>query len=149
MYLDTITLFNKYESRLGDMWYPTVICGVNLNIDRAAIMAKYGAESKDAVVLNVGYEILNGSKYVDGKLYLPPKEWENQTNNKLSDSLTFSSGNNADFFIVGDYGSADPIPDDDYDDGFYNYMNKSKDNVFVITSVGEYSAIPHFEILGA
>ncbi len=149
MYLDTITLFNKYESRLGDMWYPSVINGVNLNIDKAAIIAKYGAESKDAVVLNIRYVSLNDKKFIDGKLYLPPKEWENQTNDKLSESLTLASGNGADFFLVGDYGVAGPIADDDYDNGFYDYMNKKYDHVFAITSVGEYTVIPHFEVLGA
>lgn len=149
MYLDTITLFNRYESRLGDMWYPTVVHGVNLNIDRAAIMAKYGTESKDKAMLNIRYATVERKRYVDGKPYLPPKEWENQTNDKLADSLTFSSGNASSFFMVGDYGQSGPILDDDFADGFYNHMNSTHDHVFAITSVGEYTVIPHFEILGA
>lgn len=44
------------------------------------------------------------------------------------------------------------IADEDYqsrrDGGFYDYMNKNHDNVFLITNVGTYTLIPHFEIGG-
>lgn len=149
MYSDTITLFNRYESRLGDMWYPTVIKGVNLNIDKAAIIAKYGAESKDNAVLNIRYKVADGKVVIADKVYLPPKEWDRQTNDKLAESLTFTSGKDFDFFMLGEYESTEPIADDDYIDGFYNYMNDNYDYVFAITSVAQYSVIPHFEIMGA
>ena len=55
MYKDTITLFNRKEGDAGDTWYPTVLRNVQLNMDRAAIMAKYGAESADNAVLHVRY----------------------------------------------------------------------------------------------
>lgn len=149
MYSDTITLFNRYKSRLGDMWYPTVIHGVNLQIDKAAIMAKFGAESKDNAILNIRYARIDGVKSINGKPYLPPKEWERQTNDKLAESITFTSGTDFDFFMVGEYESTEPIADDDYIDGFFNHMNDRHDYVFAITSVAEYSVIPHFEIMGA
>lgn len=56
MYSDTVTIFNRYESRLGDMWYPTVLHDVNVMADRSAIVQKYGEESKDNAVLNVRYD---------------------------------------------------------------------------------------------
>lgn len=149
MFADTVTVFNRYVSRLGDMWYPTVIDGVNLLIDKAAIVAKYGAESKDNAVLNIHYRIVDGQIFVDGKPYLPPKEWERQTNDKLVDSVTFTSGTDFDFFMLGEYPTTEPIADDDYIDGFYNYVNDEYDYVFAITSVAKYTAIPHFEIMGA
>lgn len=149
MYSDTITLFNRYESRLGDMWYPTVIKGVNLNIDKAAIIAKYGAESKDNAVLNIRYKVDDGKVVIADKTYLPPKKWDRQTNDKLAESLTFTSGKDFDFFMPGEYESTEPIADDDYIDGFYNYMNDNYDYVFAITAVAQYSVIPHFEIMGA
>ena len=152
MYSDKITLFNHYKSRLGDMWYPTVIDGVNLLIDKAAIMAKYGAESKDNAILNIHYQTVNGQILIDGKPYLPPKEWERQTNDKLPESITFASGKDFDFFMLGDYGSTAPIQDSQYDvdNGFYNYMNDNYDYVFAITSVGgPYTTIPTFQIMGA
>lgn len=150
MHDKTITLFNHYKSRLGDMWYPTVINGVNLLIDKAAIMAKYGAESKDNAILNIHYQTVDGQVVVDGKPYLPPKEWERQTNDKLAKTITFSDGDDSDFFMLGDYGSTEPILDDDYRNGFYEYMEKNHDYVFTITAVAKFSSstIPHFEIMG-
>lgn len=149
MYSDNITLFNNYKSRLGDMWYPTIIRGVNLNIDKAAIIAKYGAESKDNVVLNVHYTVLDAKKMIGNKPYLPPKEWERQTNDMLPKTVTFASGIDFDFFMAGEYENTEPISDDDYIDGFYNHINNTYDYVFAVTSVAEYSVIPHFEIMGA
>lgn len=148
MYSGTVTLFNRYKSRLGDMWYPTVIHGVNIQIDKAAIIAKYGAESKDNAILNVRYHIVDSNVMVGNKPYFPPKEWERQTNDKLSESITFTSGIDFDFFVLEEYPTKDPIADDDYIDGFYNYVNDEYDFVFAITSVAQYSAIPHFEIMG-
>lgn len=149
MYSGTVTLFNRYKSRLGDMWYPTVIHGVNIQIDKAAIIAKYGAESKDNAILNVKYHILDNTKMVGNKPYFPPKEWERQTNDKLPETITFASGVDFDFFMFGEYPTTEPISDDDYIDGFYDYVNDEYDFVFAITSVAQYSAIPHFEIMGA
>lgn len=148
MFSDVVTVFNHYKSRLGDMWYPTVIDGVNLLIDKAAIMAKYGAESKDNAILNIHYKTINGQILIDGKPYLPPKEWERQTNDKLAESITFASGTDFDFFMLGEYPTTEPILDDDYIDGFYNFINDRYDFVFSITSVAVYKAIPHFEIMG-
>lgn len=151
MYSDKITLFNHYKSRLGDMWYPTVIDGVNLLIDKAAIVAKYGAESKDNAILNIHYQTVDGQIMIEGKPYLPPKEWERQTNDKLADSFTFTSGTDFDFFMLGEYPTTEPIADDAFDNegGFYNYVNSEYDYVFAVTSVAKYTSIPHFEIMGA
>ncbi len=148
MYNDTITLFNRYANREGDTWYPTVIKGVNLNIDRAAIIAKYGAQSADSVVLNIRYKIDGENKMIADKPWLPPKQWAELTNDELGDALTFSSGTLFDFFYVGEWPNTEPVIDTEYSSGFYSYMNKEYDNVFAITSVGLYSVIPHFEILG-
>lgn len=151
MYDKTITVFNRYVDSFGDItWYPTVLHGVNLLMDKAAIVAKYGAESQDKAVLNVRFENVNGSIVVGGKPYLPPKAWENQTNDLLPSTITFTDGKDFDFFILGDYGSTDPILDRDYRNGFYNEINRERDYVFAISSVGgPYSVIPHFEIMGA
>ena len=150
MYLDTVTLFNFYSSSLGDMWYPTIIHNANLMIDKASIVAKYGAESKDNAILNIHYQTADGQIMVADKPYFPPKEWERQTNDKLPETITFSDGDNSDFFVLGDYGSTEPILDDDYRDGFYEHMEKNYDYVFTITAVAKFSSstIPHFEIMG-
>lgn len=87
-------------------------------------------------------------KTVSGKVYVPPKEWKAQTNDKLAETVTFADG---DFFIEGEY-SEEVVKDSDYatrvGGGFYDYLNKKRDNVFLITSVGTYTLIPHFEIGG-
>lgn len=141
MYHDTVTIFNRYHSSLGDMFYPTVLHNVNVNIDKAGIIAKYGESSKDSAILNVKIE--NG--VIAGKIYLPPKEWAKQVNDELSSTITFAQ---EDFFMLGEYTSTSVVNDDDYVDGFYDYMNKSKDYVYMITSVSEFSVIPHLEITG-
>lgn len=145
MYQDTITLFNRKTGDRGqpDTWYPTVIQGVNLNIDRAAILAKYGAESQDNAMLSIRYENGPADPEVAGKPWMPPKEWD-----KTIDSITFTSGNNFDFFWKGEW-TGEIVNDSDYGtEGFYNYMNRSHDYVFVVSSVAMYSVIPHFEIMG-
>lgn len=150
MYLDKITLFNFYRSSLGDMWYPHVIKNVNLVIDKAAIVAKYGLESKDNAILNIRYYKENEQIEIAKRPYLPPLEWERQTNDKLADSITFKAGNEFDFFVLGEhpeFSESIPIMDDDYD-GLFNYMKENYDYVFAITSVAKYDVIPHFEITG-
>ena len=147
MYSDKITLFNFYRSSLGDMWYPHVIENVNLVIDKAAIIAKYGLESKDNAILNIRFQKEKGQIMVAGQSYLPPLEWERQTNDKLADSITFASGSEFDFFMVGEFTELNPILDEDYD-GLFNHVKENYDYVFAITSVAKYDAIPHFEITG-
>ena len=149
MYRDTITLFNRYESRLGDMWFPTVLNGVNLNIDRASVVARMGAESNDKVIVNIRYMNINGVKTIEGKEYKTPKIWDGQVVEELPNTLTFTTDpDKFDFFVVGEYGDGQPINDDDYPDGFFDYMSNAFDYVFAITSVSEFSVIPHFEITG-
>lgn len=145
MYNDTITVFNRKEN----MWYPTVLHNVNLNMDRAAILAKYGESAKDTAALNVRFRTENGERLIGNKTWLPPKEWE-----KLADPaghITFRGGDTFDFFVLGKWAGDKPIDNDEYfdRDGFYNYMNKEYDYVFAVSSVGgPYSVIPHFEIMG-
>ena len=147
MYSDTVTIFNRYESRLGDMWYPTVLHGVNVMADRSAIVQKYGEESKDNAVLNVQYDMAENDIKIVGKNYLTPKAWDQQTNDLLPETITFSPGEKFDFFFVGEW-SEDPISDDDYENGFYDYMNSAYDGVYAITSAAKLTVIPHFEITG-
>lgn len=149
MYNNTVTVFNKYTDQAKNIyWYPHVLTGVDLITDKAANIAKTGLDGADSANLHVKYTLYDGKKFVNGKQWLPPKEWASQTNDKLSETLTFASG---DFFIEGEY-SEEMASDEDYVtkySGFYDYMNKLKDNVFLISNVGgPYTLIPHFEIGG-
>lgn len=62
-----------------------------------------------------------------------------------------SHSRQGDIFLEGEYPET-VIADEDYtsrtNKGFYDYLNKKMDNVFLITSVGSYTLIPHFEIGG-
>lgn len=151
MYSKTVTVFNKYIDQTGEIyWYPHVLSGVDLIIDKAANVAKTGLDSADTANLHVKYGIQDRKKMVSGIPWLPPREWEKQTNDDLPKSITFDSG---DFFMEGEY-ATDPVKDSEYADrvngGFYGYMNKRYDYVFMITNVGgPYTLIQHFEIGGA
>lgn len=154
MYNDTVTLFNRKEGDEGDTWYPTVLRNVQVDTDRAAIVAKYGAESADSAFLIVPYKVSGNDKLVAGKPWKPPKEWERQLNH--NEAITFTPGNRFDFFWVGEWENEDPVYDSDYTGtssaGFYNHMNKNYDFVFAISSVGGPNSVngllPHFEIIG-
>ena len=149
MYKDTITLFNRKEGDNGDTWFPTVLRNVHLNMDKAAILAKYGPQSVDNASLNVRFRNESGRIMIGGKEWLSPKAWEQAKDH--SAAITFTSGSRFDFFWFGDWGNEEPVHDSAYfaDTDFYTYMNRTHDYVFAVSSVGgPYSTIPHFEILG-
>lgn len=148
MYNDTITLFNRLEGDEGDTWYPTILRNVQLIMDRAAILSKYGAEATDSAVLHVRYMKDGEEKRIGNKLWKPPKEWEKLLEH--SQALTFTGGDRFDFFWLGDWGSEEPIEDTGLlGEDFYTRMNREYDYVFSISKVaGPYGLIPHFEIMG-
>lgn len=145
MYDKTVTVFNRYENAMMDAvtWYPHVFHNVDLIIDQAANREKTGLENADKAKLHIKH--MNRS--INGIPCLSPKAWENQINDDLSKTVTFHEG--VDFFIEGAYDDLLPIDDDSYREGFFNFMNKTRDNVFRITSCGIYDLIPHIEIGGA
>lgn len=147
MYRDTVTLFNRRSLCRGNTWYyPTVLHGVDLNIDRAAIVAKLGADSQDKAILHVRYA---GDGVIGDKIWLPPKEWSAQTDNLFPQTITFTPGADFDFFWAGAWDEEGAISDDMYGGlGFYDYMKNQHDYVFAVTSVSRYSVIPHFEVIG-
>lgn len=148
MYSDTITLFNRYEENTSVRWYPTILRNVDLNVDKAAMIAKYGEQTADTAMLHIRYTPDGEKAYIGDKRYLPPKLWASQNLLELAGTLTFAGGTDFDFFIVGEWPDAEPVNDEsgEWIDGFYNYMNKRFDFVFSVSSVAQYSVIPHFEI---
>ena len=141
MYNETITVFNRLRANGVDTWYPTILHGVDLNVDAAAIRTSMGAEATDKAKLHIRYDP-SGMK-VGGKAYLLPKAWQQSDHT----GITFQDGELFDFFWRGEWTGV--VNDEDYRDGFFNYMKKLHDEVFVITSVARYDCIPHFEIMGA
>lgn len=157
IYEATITVFNYYESSTAQIWYPHILKNVDLITDRGALIKKYGIDSTDKAELHIAYTEKDGQKVITdaaGKelIWLPPKAWAKQVNDELSDSITFNPA--TDFFWKGEWTGGSPVNDEDYADrlaeGFYAYMNRENDFVFLITTAGgPYTVIPHFEILGA
>lgn len=146
MYQDTVTLFN----RTGDTWRAAVLSGVDLNADRAALIAQYGAESKDKAILHVRYIPGEDGPLIqsgpDAYTALAPKEYAGDEG-----TVTFrpaSAGEVLDFFLDGVWDGESVIQDGDYDAGFFDHLSSTRDGVYTITSVARYSVIPHFEILG-
>lgn len=142
MYQDTVTVFN----RCGDMWYPTVLHGVDLNVDKAAIFSRYGAQSKVKAILHIKSDRQFLFVGDSGKVYLTPKQWR-QTDAKTV-SITFADGEKFDFFMEGEWPDEEPVNDDSYATGFYDHMDRTRDGVYAINSVSRFSVIPHFEITG-
>lgn len=148
MYNDTVTIFNRSGSeKKGFTWFPTVLSGVDLIIDKSAGMAKTGLTDANKAALHIRYRDTGNNIIVDGKVFLPPKEWNRQTDDKKAATITFSEGE--DFFLEGEF-DTNPIIEDGimYSNGFFAYMKAQRDNVFEINTVGRYKLIPHFEIGG-
>lgn len=143
MYTDTVTIFNKHKTTQGTTWYPTVLHNVDLNTDKGANVAKTGLESADTAKLHVRHGKADGAITIEEKPYKRPKEWAAQTD--PAGTITFAS---ADLFMRGEYPEM-PINDADHKKGFQDYLNKTYDDVYLITTVGgPYKLIPHFEIGG-
>ena len=146
MYTDTVTVFNKRKTEDGDMWYPCVLSGVDLSIDKAANQAKTGLENADTANLHVTYQRTDEKMVMGERQYYPPKEWAALAD--TAGTITFVEG--ISFFIRGEY-PENPIAEDsdEYRNGFEDFMNKTVDDCYKITSVGgPYKLIPHFEIGG-
>ena len=127
------------------MFYPALI-----SLRTRGQSSRSTDQTTDNAQLHIRYTVQNGDIIItdkNGKIlpWVPPKEWKRQINNALEDTITFSDES---FFWEGKW-TGGTITDGDYRNGFYQYMNENKDNVFKITSVGgPYTLIPHFEILG-
>lgn len=146
MYRDTITLFNRH----GDLWKAAVLTGVDVNADAALMRATYGENNNDRAKLHVAYTMDNVSGVntvrVGNYIYVHPLEWADMEDVDLDGFITFQTGNDFDFFLVGEWDGADTIDDTEYLDGFFDHMNRNYE-CYALSSVAKYSVIPHFEIL--
>lgn len=149
LYKQTITLFNRLREEDSDeiVWYPKVLNGVHLVVDKSSAWGMQGGREVDNIRLHVRYQISGENIMVSGYPWHEPKAWRRLK--QPDGTITFGFGDDDfDFFIEGVFHEfASPISDDEYKKGFYNYMNANYDNVFAITSVSKYNLIPHFEIM--
>ena len=150
IYKQTVSLFNRKEENNVTFWYVSVLPGVHLKIDRSIIVSTYGEQAQDNAMLHIQY-VPSGEDAVirlaDGgtKIYLPPKAF--RSIGDPVENITFAYGDNFDFIMAGVY-DGEIVNDVEYRHGFYNYMNKTYDNVFAITNCSKFNLIPHFEITG-
>ena len=140
MYKDTVTVFNRKNGE-DITWYARVLHNVDFNADVALIRQMYGESAPDRAKLHIMYR----SDKVGNYTYLLPKEFQSQAD--VSDKITFQTGEDFDFFWLGVWNGT-TISDGDYQRGFFDYMVKTYDNVFAVSSVAKYSVIPHFEVMG-
>lgn len=146
MYEDTVTIFNRKVTEAGTVWYPTVAEGVQVSWDAAPAQAGYGWKQDDKAVALIPYIPQEGTPAVAGKLYLPPKMWQKVEEPDLY--VTFTGGEDFDFFLLGLWPDGEPVGDGQWAGGFYDHLCRTRDGVFVVTGVHRYGALPHFEVTG-
>lgn len=149
MYQEVITLFNHHSDRLGDAWYPHLLTGVDLIVDRASVIAKYGAETASSAKLHIKYDSDAEGISINGIPYINPKEWHKLTSDERMEKITFNAdADSADFFVIGDAGMTEPVFDSvEASDSLIERLSKQTD-IYALTTVSEpYKVIKHFEIM--
>ena len=141
MFNDTITVFNLNNG----MWYSHVIRNTDAVgiIHGATNTAVNGTTKSDNAVILINSTIDKIIQTDKGLLpYTAPKSYA--TLDSGDSTITFQP--QTDFIVLGEHFYNDPINDDEYETGFYDYINSMLDDVYLIVSAAFYSLIPHFEI---
>lgn len=139
MFNDIVTVFNNHKG----CWYAHMIRGVDYGSTASAGSTKLnGITKSDRVIVLIRSD---ADKHISSDVtlqYVPPKVYERLEN--VEGHITFKPQDS--FILIGEYNGAEPISDDDYEAGFFDYMNSMYDNVFMISSAAYFGLIPHFEI---
>lgn len=134
---NTVTLYNRHTDKLTgrEMWFPTLLSNVNLEMTKGAYINKSGTQDADSVKLFVNADNMP-------KPYVESVKWKNLDDEIKSEYMTFTGSE--DFFVEGDTLDVKII-----DEGFFEWMRKHYDNVFKVTNIDRYRDIlPHFEVGG-
>lgn len=134
----TVTLFNRSfnAETEEEIYYQTLLEGVDLVETKGANVSKSGMENADAAKLYVDFNNI-------AKTYLPPKEWKNLPDKCKQHFLTFTPA--TDFFVKGDCTGA-TLPEENA----YEWMQENFDDVYKVTTVDKYEDIlPHLEVGGS
>ncbi len=143
MYNDVITLFN-YHKETGK-WYASVIFDVGFGSALSSEPTTQGINNEDTVVFIVKSNCCKQIKTQSGKKsYLGSKEYARCDN----PCGHFCFNDTKDFIYCGVWNVYNAINEEDYESGFYSYMNSKFDDVYKITSSEFFNLLPHFEIGG-
>ena len=103
IYKQTVTLFNRKDVNGVTFWYPSVISGVHLKIDRSIIISTYGEQAQDNAMLHIRYGGGDVIRLADGraKVYMTPKVFRRSGDPERN--ITFAFGDNFDFIVSGEF----------------------------------------------
>ena len=135
---DTVTVFNRYFDIITEeeMWFPTLLKGVNLVSTKGANISKSGLNDADTARLFIDVDS------VENKTYHTPKLWNQLTVEDKANAFTFQT--DTDFFVKGDLTDVEP-----FENNFFEWVLNHYDYVFKVSTVDEYSdVLPHLEIGG-
>lgn len=157
MYRDTVTLYNKYQVEGKDYWQPTILKDVDVNVTNALTESgagrgyrstSFGTVAEDTAKLHIKLKGEKSNITVQEHGFKFPKDWKSSSS--VAGCITFQP--DCDFFWIGEETDLSPKEDESFMSGtiggFYDYMNKNHDNVYVITNYSVFSVIPHFEVIG-
>ena len=113
--------------------YPTVLHDVELQINHGITVTTDGNANDNTASLHIRNDL---DKYLNPVAFKKAEDRENH----------FTLGQK-DFFVEGELDLI-VIEEDDYPNGFFEYIKSEYDNVFKITTVERYKVIPHFEVGG-
>lgn len=136
MFNDTVTIFTLHAGRI---WHPAVIKGCHLIVTKSARKTQAGVDGGDTMQLHIPTREIAAA----GFEVIKPKQYD-----ALSDpsgKLAFHDA--TDFFIEGEF-DIGQVYDENYAAGFYDYMNRTHEEVYMITSSAEFRFLPHWELSG-
>lgn len=144
MFDRTITLFNYRKE--DATWYGTIINGCTLTATDSTSNTARGMSNSSNVNIHVHCNADKTLKTASGgvKRYVSPKEFQRLYS--VTDEFTFTP--EVDFIVIDTAMVSLVVGDNDFENGFYHYMNHAYDNVFMITNAAWYNLIPHFVVGG-
>lgn len=134
MFGENITIFNYDENT--DSYYPTVMEGVEVQNTLTVEQTQTGAKETNKVTIHIPYR----------EDYLKPNAWKKAEDKE--NFFTFNAKNRKDCVYCGAWESKESVEDEKYTNGFYEYLCKNYDDVYLISTVSEYKTIPHWEVGG-
>ena len=136
MHDETITVFNLKNG----YWYPTIISGVHIETHTAADLTINGINNVGSVFISIPAAKNRTVKTSAGtKRFVRPKEYESS-----DPAECFTMTPDSDFIYEGEWRNIEA--DDDYDSGFYDEMNRTKDGIHLINAAEFLKLIPHIEV---